>query len=80
MWLHRWTLSIWAPKIIKPEKWTDRINNNYLIIAKHGNDVLGFGELTSEGCIDMLYVDKDYLGQKIGQQLLGYIKESSETR
>ena len=66
-------LSIWAPKIINPEKWMDRINNNYLIIAKNGNDPIGFGELTSDGCIDMLYVDKNYLRKKIGQQLLEYI-------
>ena len=66
-------LNIWAPKIINQKKWMDRINNNYLIIAKNGNKPIGFGELTPEGCIDMLYVDKNYLGKKIGKQLLEYI-------
>jgi putative acetyltransferase len=66
-------LNIWAPEDINPEKWIDRIYKNYLVTAKDGNNIVGFGELTSEGCVDMLYVHKGYLRQKIGKQLLGYI-------
>ena len=51
----------------------NRIYNSYLVTAKEGNNIVGFGELTSEGCVDMLYVHKGYLRQKIGQQLLEYI-------
>ena len=65
-------LNTWAPEVINPVKWMERINNNYLVLAKEGNKIVGFGELTSEGCVDMLYVHKDYLMQKIGQKLLGY--------
>ncbi len=66
-------LNIWAPEVINSEKWMDRIYKNYLVMAKDGNNIVGFGELTSEGCVDMLYVHKGYLRQKIAQQLLGYI-------
>ena len=70
-------LNIWAPEVINREKWMERINDNYLVMAKDGNKIVGFGELTSEGCVDMLYVHKDYLVQKIGQQLLGYITKKA---
>lgn len=35
-----------------------------------GIKIVGFGELSPEGYVDMLYVHKDYLRQKIGQRLL----------
>jgi putative acetyltransferase len=63
-------IDTWAPENINHEKWKDRIRDNYLILAEDGSKVVGFGELTVKGCIDMLYVDEDYLLQKIGQQLL----------
>jgi putative acetyltransferase len=66
-------LSTWAPEDIDPKKWMDRVKNNYMVTAKDGNIVVGFGELTFEGCIDMLYVDNHYLLQKIGQQLLDFV-------
>jgi putative acetyltransferase len=66
-------LDIWAPEVINPEKWMERINDNYLVMAKDANKIVGFGELTSEGCVDLFYVHNEYLRQNIGQHLLGYL-------
>jgi putative acetyltransferase len=63
-------LDTWAPEKIDTEKWESRIKNNYVIVATDRNKVIEFGELSPEGCIDMLYVYKDYLRQKVGYKLL----------
>lgn len=63
-------LDVWAPEKIDIKKWKTRIKNNFVAVAKDGNKIIGFGELSPEGCIDMIYVHKDYLSQKIGQMLL----------
>lgn len=71
-------LNAWAPKNIDSEKWRKRISNNYLFIAKCEN-IVGLGELSPKGCISMLYVHKDYLGQGIGKKLLNLmIKKAQE--
>ena len=63
-------LDTWAPEQIDVEKWKIRIENNFVVVAKEGNKIAGFGELSPEVCIDMIYVHKDYLRQKIGKKLL----------
>jgi putative acetyltransferase len=63
-------LSVWAPKNINSQKWKKRSSKNYLFIARDENKIIGFGELSPNACIDMLYVHKDYLRQGIGKKLL----------
>jgi putative acetyltransferase len=71
-------LETWAPEQTDTEKWKNRIENNFVVIAKMGNKIVGFSELSPKGCIDMLYVHKDYLRQKVGQQLLEYIIQKAK--
>ncbi len=66
-------LDTWAPEKIDAEKWKNRIQNNFIVMAKDENKVIGFGELSPDGCIDMLYVQKEYLSQKVGQTLLEHL-------
>ena len=63
-------LDTWAPLQIDIEKWKNRIKNNFVIMAEYQNKIVGFGELSPQGCIDMIYVHRDYLRQKIGKILL----------
>ena len=63
-------LDTWAPLQIDIEKWKNRIKNNFVIMAEYQNKIIGFGELSPQGCIDMIYVHRDYLRQKIGKILL----------
>ena len=71
-------LDAWAPRNVDSEKWRERISNNYLFIVKYEN-IVGFSELSSNGCIEMLYVHKDYLKRGIGKKLLNLmIKKARE--
>ena len=63
-------LNAWAPKNINSQKWKKRSLKNYLFIARDENKIIGFGELSPNACIDMLYVHKDYIMQGIGKKLL----------
>lgn len=62
-------LNAWAPRNIDSEKWRERISNNYLFVAR-ADKIIGFGELSPDGCISMLYVHKDYLRLGIAKKLL----------
>ncbi|HML05299.1 MAG TPA: GNAT family N-acetyltransferase [Methanobacterium sp.] len=69
-------LNVWAPKNIDSEKWRKRISNNYLFVARDER-IVGFGELSPDGCISMLYVHKDYLRRGIGKELLDLMVEKA---
>ncbi|WP_414468261.1 GNAT family N-acetyltransferase [Methanobacterium sp. ACI-7] len=66
-------LNIWAPEEIDISKWKKRISKNYIFTACDNSKIIGFGELSPNSCIDMLYVHKDYVGQEIGKKLLNMI-------
>ncbi len=61
-------LDIWTK--IDIEKWRSRIQNNCVVLAKDGNKIVGSGELSPEGCVDMLYVHKNYLRKNVWQKLV----------
>lgn len=71
-------LDLWVPEKIDIEKWKSRIENNYLIVAKEGTEIVGFSELSPKGSVDLLYVHKDYLRQKIGQKLLDCLTQGAK--
>ena len=72
-------LNAWAPKNIDSEKWRKRISNNYLFVAR-AEKIVGFGEMSPDGCISMLYIHKDYLRLGIGKKLLDLmIKKAQES-
>ena len=70
-------LDMWAPEQVDTEKWRNRIENNFVVIVENENKIVGFGELSPEGCIDMLYVHKDYLRRGIGKELLDLMVEKA---
>ncbi|MDI6724995.1 MAG: GNAT family N-acetyltransferase [Methanobacterium sp.] len=72
-------LDTWAPEKIGTEKWKRRIQNYFVVIAKDEDKIIGFGELSPEGCIEMLYVHKNYLSQKVGQKLLESLIKKAKT-
>lgn len=70
--IHAWTSSINNPK-----KWIQRINNQYFIIVKEANKIVGFGSI-EEDYLDLLFVHPDYLRKGIASLILK--KLTSEIR
>jgi len=71
-------LDTWAPKKIDKDKWEKRLKSNYSIIAKNDRQIVGFGELTKAGHIDMLYVHKDHQGQNIGRDIIERLTDKAK--
>lgn len=69
-------LEAWAPKI-KPEvtsRW-QTLSENVAYVAEFENQIVGFGDLTEKGCLDRLFVHKDFQGQGIATALLQKLEE-----
>lgn len=67
--LDAWTLGASA------ERWAASLGKTYSCVAVEGDRVLGFGDVTHEGVVRRLYVDKNSQGRGIGKQLLSKLEE-----
>ncbi|MFI4938430.1 MAG: GNAT family N-acetyltransferase [Candidatus Berkiellales bacterium] len=65
-------VDIWAPEKADLEKWRNSLDKNHTLVAvkKGTTQIIGFFDLTAEGCLDRGYVHKDYQGQGVGHYLL----------
>lgn len=52
----------------------DLLNQNTLI-AEIGGMVVGFGSITGSGCLDLLFVHKDFQGRGIGTELCNILEQ-----
>lgn len=66
-------INAWAPKGYS----LDRIEKNSCYVAQIDTIIVGFGDLTSQGELDHLYVHKDFQGQKVGSALLKAIEQKA---
>jgi putative acetyltransferase len=62
-------VATWATGADKREKWVIKIQEQYFICAFSENRIIGFASLTPEGCLDFMYVHKDYQGQGVASSL-----------
>jgi putative acetyltransferase len=72
-------LDAWAPGSGDRDEWRERLNGNitYVAVDDTGN-IAGFGDISEEGHIDMLYVDKDHQGQGAGSKILEALEFNAE--
>lgn len=65
-------IKIWAPDDIDLNEWKVSLAKNFTFVAvKNDNEqIIGFADLTDEGCLNRGYVHKDYQGYGIGTSLL----------
>lgn len=70
-------ISAWISSINNLEKWERRINNQYFIIVKEANRIIGFGSI-EEDYLDLLFVHPDYLRKGVASLILK--KLTSEIR
>ena len=68
-------LKVWSAKYDDNSWWQDKIRNDYFIIAEDQSRILGFCSATLKGCLELLYVHKDYQGNGVGTALMTRIDE-----
>lgn len=73
-------LSVWAPDHIDTEQWCRPFLQDYTIVADEEGKIVGFANLDAAGCLDRLYVHKDYQRQGIGKQLVHCLETYGQKR
>ncbi len=70
----------WAPDEIDLERWTQRFQTRYAIVAENGEQIVGFAELEDDGHLDRFYVHADFQGRGVGRYLLADIFRHARSR
>jgi len=67
----------WTAKAFDKEKWSDKIKNQYFLLAMLDEKVVGFSSLEKDGYLDYLFVHKDYQRQGIASKLMTSILDKA---
>lgn len=67
-------IQVWASGADDEDKWANRINKFYFLVAEVEGQILGFAYLKSGNRLDGMFVHKDYQRQTIGSKLLRIIE------
>jgi putative acetyltransferase len=59
------------------DKWARRIHEQYFIVAKLDDKVVGFSSLSTDGYLDFMFVHKDFQGKGIAKALLTDIENKA---
>ncbi|WP_051615762.1 GNAT family N-acetyltransferase [Haploplasma modicum] len=62
---------------VELNKWKDRFNKNYTVIALIDNKVLGFADIDETNYFDHLYVKYDFINLNIGKRLADEIERKA---
>jgi putative acetyltransferase len=71
-------VKVWSACADKKENWTNKIEEQYFLIAEIENAAAGFGSITKTGYLDFMYVHKDFQGMGIAKTLLQALEKFAE--
>ncbi|WP_404450954.1 GNAT family N-acetyltransferase [Virgibacillus necropolis] len=63
-------VELWADNRQTLVEWVDHLQHSLTYVATIDGRIVGFGNLTEEGLIDLLYVHKDHQAQGIGSKIM----------
>lgn len=63
-------IQVWSSGADDIEKWQERIENVYFLVAEVKQQIVGFSYLTNGNQLEGLYVHKNYLRRTVGSKLL----------
>jgi putative acetyltransferase len=68
----------WAPKNgLDKKAWLETLSSHLTYVADEDNKIVGFGDMTTTGYIDHLYILKNYQGRGIARALLKKLEEEA---
>jgi putative acetyltransferase len=70
-------VSVWISSIEDKNRWKTKIEQQYFIVIKKQQTIVGFGSLEND-YIDFLYVHKDFLRKGIASLIYQYLKTESK--
>lgn len=63
----------WSSWKADVDKWLEKMQEQYFIVAEIKNKIVGFSSLAQDGYLDFMFVDKDIQGQGVASALLSKI-------
>jgi len=70
-------LEAWAPASVDVDSWHKQLSSSLTYVAEDNGAIVGFGNLTSDGWVDMLYIHKDHQREGIGTAILSKLIEDA---
>lgn len=67
-------IKVWTSAIENTNRWTDRLQKQYFLIAHFENKIVGYSSLQDNDYLDFLYVHKDFQRQGIADKLYNEIE------
>jgi len=67
-------IKVWTSSIEHTNRWTDRLQKQYFLIAQIENKIVGYSSLQDKDYLDFLYVHKDFQRQGIADRLYNEIE------
>jgi putative acetyltransferase len=74
---HAEQIQVWVARAQDWERWAARMNEQYFLVALHGEMITGICSLAQDGYLDMLYVHRDFQGQGVAGKLLTEIEKEA---
>jgi len=71
-------IEAWSSVKNDDEKWQEKILNQYFLVARADDKIVGFGSLENNNYLDLLYVHKDYQKKDIAKKLLTILEKKAE--
>jgi putative acetyltransferase len=63
-------IKVWVSAIDNTERWLDKLDSQYFIIAEIVGKIVGYGSIENSGYLDFMYVHKNYQRQGIARIIL----------
>jgi len=73
-------LAVWCYAAKNTERWANKINRHYFLIAELDNKMIGFASLDDNDYVDLLFVHKDYQRRGIADKLYSDIEKEGIRR
>lgn len=73
-------IKAWTSSIENTQRWIEKLNSQYFLIAEQGNAIVGYASLENNDYLDFLYVHKDYQRQGIADRLYSEIEKEAIKR
>ncbi|MBO6515263.1 MAG: GNAT family N-acetyltransferase [Bacteroidia bacterium] len=71
-------LKEWLRSSSNTERWQALISEQYVVVAQHGDDLVGFASLTPDAYLDFMYVHKDHQRKGVAQTLYDHLEQQAE--
>lgn len=67
-------IKVWSSGVNNMQRWTEVIENQFVLLAITENKIVGFGTLKDGNYIDFFYIHKDFQRQGIADKILNQLE------